>query len=107
MTGNRKRNMGYPGRFRRRVRKTFINIVFAPARIPRITVEMVDMLMKLAEIAAMSFVVILIAHIVWPEAVAAGLLIVVGAIFALLVLLIKLSDYQEKIEQYRYYGFRL
>lgn len=74
---------------------------------PKITNDMADMLMKLCEVAAMSFVVALIAHIVSPQTIKTGIVVVCGIAFFVLALLIKLHDYQEKIEQYRYYGFRL
>ena len=92
---------------RRRFRKTFINLVFAPARIPRITRDMADVLMRFCEIAAMVLVVAIISHIVSPDVIKVGVVIAAGGIFAILMSLIKLSEYQEKIEQYRYYGFRI
>ncbi|MBO4267476.1 MAG: hypothetical protein J5910_09860 [Lachnospiraceae bacterium] len=88
-------------------RKTFINLVFAPARIPKIKQDTVDILMKACEIAALTFVSMLVLHITVPDVVKSGVVIICGAIFATLLFTIKLSDYQEKIEQYRYYGFRI
>lgn len=88
-------------------RKTFINLVFAPARIPKIKQDTVDILMKACEIAALTFVSMLVIHITVPDVVKSGVVIICGAIFAALLFTIKLSDYQEKIEQYRYYGFRI
>lgn len=89
------------------MKKTFINVVFAPARIPKIKQESVDLLMKLCEIASLSFVLALVGHIAMPTLVKTGVVVALGVIFAILLALIKLSDYQEKIEQYRYYGFRI
>lgn len=89
------------------MKKTFISLVFAPARIPRIKQESVDLLMKLSEIAAITFVCALVLHIVLPEVLHTGVVVFFGIIFAALLSLIKLSDYQEKIERYRYYGFRI
>ncbi len=107
MNGSNRRKIRRRDRIRRGFRRTFINIVFAPARIPKITRDMADTLMRVCEIAAMTFVVILIAHITSPEIIHVGVVIASGGIFAALISLIKLSEYQEKIEQYRYYGFRL
>jgi len=42
-----------------------------------------------------------------PEFIRTGVVVVFGIAFAALIGAIKLSDYQEKIEQYRYYGFRI
>ena len=107
MSGSNRRKIRYRDRIRRGFRKTFINIVFAPARIPKITRDMVDVLMRACEIVAMTLVIALIAHITSPDIIHVSVVIVLGGIFAALISLIKLSDYQEKIEQYRYYGFRL
>ncbi len=89
------------------MKKTFIHVVFAPARIPKIKQDTVDLLMKLSEIAAITFVCALVSHIVLPDVIKTGVVVFFGILFALLLSAIKLSDYQEKIEKYRYYGFRI
>ena len=107
--------MSYRGRRgstrRRRIvrgmKKTFINVVFAPTRIPRIKGDTLELIMKLCEIAALSFAALLVLHIAVPDVIKTGVVIICGVIFAGLLLAIKLSDYQEKMEQYRYYGFRI
>ncbi len=99
------------GRRRRKIirgmKKTFINVVFAPARIPKIKGDMLETIMRLCEIAALAFAALLVLHIAVPDVIKTVLVILCGAVFAALLLTIKLSDYQEKIEQYRYYGFRI
>jgi predicted exporter len=107
MHTRRRRSRGRRSRLARTARKTFINLVFAPARIPRIRQDTVDTVMRLCEIAALTFVCMLVAHIAVPQVIKVGFVIVSGVIFAILLGIIKLSDYQEKIEQYRYYGFRI
>ncbi|MCR5301918.1 MAG: hypothetical protein K6E49_05720 [Lachnospiraceae bacterium] len=91
----------------RRAKKTFINLVFAPARVPRISSDTVDLLMRLCEIAALTFVCVLIVHIVLPQMIKTGIVVISGVAFAGLLGAIWFSDYQRKIEQYRYYGFRI
>ena len=88
-------------------KRTFINIVFAPARIPKIKQDTVDVLMRMCESAALAFVAILVMHIAMPELIKTGIVVFTGIVFATLLFVIKLSDYQHKIEQYRYYGFRI
>ena len=88
-------------------KRTFINIVFAPARIPKIKQDTVDVLMRMCESAALAFVAILVMHIAMPELIKTGIVVFVGIVFAALLFVIKLSDYQHRIEQYRYYGFRI
>ena len=103
----RRRRRKRHGGIGRIVRKTFINVVFAPARIPKIKQDTVDTLMRLCEIAALVFVSVLVIHIAVPQLIRTGAVVISGIIFAVLLGVIKLSDYQEKIEQYRYYGFRI
>ncbi len=104
---------GQRRRYRRRrkvvrgFRKTFINIVFAPTRIPKIKQDSVDLLMRLCEIASLTFVSALVFHMAMPQIIRTGVVVFVGILFAVLLSLIKLADYQEKIEQYKYYGFRI
>ena len=88
-------------------RKTFLNVVFAPMRMPKIKRESVDLLMRLCEIAALTFVALLVAHIAMPQLIGTVPVVLTGILFAGFGTLIKLSEYQEKIEQYRYYGFRI
>lgn len=88
-------------------KKTFIQLVFAPARIPKIRQDSVDLLMKLCEIAAIVFVSALVFHMAMPELISTAVVVFAGILFAVLLSLIKLADYQEMIEQYRYYGFRI
>ena len=107
MSRAQRRRMRRHRKVVRGLKKTFINLVFAPLRIPKIKQESVDLLMRLCEIAALTFVTVLVAHIIIPDAVRTGVVVLSGAAFAIFLSLIKLSDYQEKIEQYRYYGFRI
>ncbi len=95
------------GKLARLFKKTFINIVFAPTRIPKITDDTVELLMRLGEGTAIVFVAALVAHIALPTLVPTGIVVIFGAAFAVLLSLIKLSDYQQMIEKYRYYGFRI
>ena len=76
-------------------------------RMPKIKQESVDLLMRLCEISALAFVALLVAHIANPALVKTVPVVLTGIVFAGFGALIKLSDYQEKIEQYRYYGFRI
>lgn len=107
MSESQRRRARRRRKITRGFRKTFINLVFVPARIPKIRQDTVDILMKACEIAALAFVSMLVLHITAPEIVKSAIVIICGAVFAALLFVIKLSDYQEKIEQYRYYGFRI
>ncbi|MCR5687282.1 MAG: hypothetical protein K6G58_04610 [Lachnospiraceae bacterium] len=88
-------------------KKALINIIFAPARIPKIKEDTVDMLMRLCEGSALVFAALLVAHIALPGLVHTPAVVICGAVFIVLLAVIKLSDYQHEIEKYRYYGFRI
>lgn len=88
-------------------KKTLIHVMFAPTRIPKIKQDSVDLLMRLCEITALVFVSLLVFHMALPDMIKTGPVVFVGILFAVFLSLIKLADYQEKIEQYRYYGFRI
>jgi len=107
MSAGQRRRMRRRRKVIRGFKKTFINIVFAPTRIPKIKRDTCDFLMKLCEIAALTFVSMLVLHMAVPTMVKTGIVVFTGAAFVILLGLIKLSDYQEKMEQYRYYGFRI
>ncbi len=89
------------------MRKTLINILFAPTRLPKLKQDTLDLLMNLCEITAVVFALALVVHMALPDVIRTGVVVFVGLVFVSLMGTIKFSDYQEKIEQYRYYGFRI
>jgi hypothetical protein len=107
MSEGQRRRIRRRRRVARGFKKTFINVVFAPTRIPKIKQDSVDLLMRLCEIAALAFVTFLVFHMALPELIRTGVVVFTGILFAIFLSLIKLADYQEKIEQYKYYGFRI
>lgn len=107
MSESKRRRLRRKRKIVRGARKTFINLIFAPLRMPRITGNMVSVLMKLCEGAALLFVFLLLTHIWSPDVMPTFIVTLTGVIFAGLLFVIKLSDYQEMIEQYKYYGFRI
>ncbi len=107
MSDVRRRRVRRRRKLVRGVKRTFINVVFAPMRMPKMKQESVDLVTRLCEIAALTFVALLVAHIAMPQLIGTAVVVIAGIAFAVLCGLIKLSDYQEKIERYRYYGFRI
>ena len=91
----------------RGAKKTLINFIFAPLRVPKITGNVVATLMKFCEASALLFVFVLLVHLSSPSVIPTFIVVVSGIVFAGLLGMIKFSDYQEKIEQYKYYGFRI
>ena len=107
MSEGQRRRIRRRRKVARGVKKTFNSLVFAPARIPKIKQDSVDLLMKLCEISALVFVCALVGHMSSPDLIGTGPVVFVGILFGAFLSLIKLADYQEKIEQYRYFGFRI
>ena len=107
MSEGQRRRIRRRRKVARGFKKTCISLVFAPARIPKIKQDSVDLLMRLCEISALVFVSALVAHMASPDLIKTGVVVFVGVLFGVFLSLIKLADYQEKIEQYRYYGFRI
>lgn len=107
MSDGQKRRARRRRKVSRGLRRTLINIIFAPSRVPKIKQDTVDFMMNLCEITAVIFAFALVMHMAVPSVIKTGLVVFVGIVFAALLLAIKFSDYQEKIEQYRYYGFRI
>lgn len=107
MSESKRRRLRRKRKIVRGARKTLINLVFAPLRMPRITGNTVSVLMRLCEGAALLFVFLLLTHIWSPNVMPTFVVTLTGVIFAGLLFVIKLSDYQEMIEQYKYYGFRI
>lgn len=92
---------------KRSVRRTFLGIILAPGKMPRITAERANAIMRACEWAAIMFVTILMVHLGAPSIVGVTAVIVCGAIFAGLLLLIGLADYQDKLAEYELYGFKI
>lgn len=91
----------------RSVKRTLTGIVLAPARMPRITGEKAENLMRICEIVAILFVALLILHMAFPEFMGVTIVVIAGAVFAGLLALIRLGDYQDKLVEYELYGFKI
>ena len=107
MSNLKKRRLRRRRRIVRSVRRTVLGIILAPLKMPMLTASMVSSMMKLCEVVAVVFVFLIIAHISAPELIAQGIVIAAGVAFAILLLAIKYSDYRERLEEYRYYGFKV
>lgn len=103
----RRKSRRYKKKMIKGAKKTFIALVFAPLWMPKMTASMVSTLMRFCEAAALLFTTLLVAHMAAPDVVATFLVYLSGLLFVGLLLAIKFSDYQEKIEQYKYFGFRI
>jgi len=107
MSESQRRKLRRRRKFVRGCKRTMTNIVLAPARMPRLTVDKVDRVMRFCEVIAVLFVAVLMLHMAAPQTVGRGIVIIVGLIFAALLAVIGLSDYQDKLVEYELYGFKL
>jgi len=89
------------------IRKTIFALALAPGKLPRITGALVSRVMGYCEAAALIFVAVLLLHMAVPNTVPIILVVLCGAIFVGLLSVIALSDYQDKLEEYELYGFRI
>lgn len=107
MTVAQKKRMRRRRRFRRNVKRTILNILLAPMRMPRITGDTLETAIKLSEVTGIVFIALLLAHLFNPELIGVFLVIVSAVVFAGCLLTIKLGDYQNQLEELRYYGFNI
>lgn len=89
------------------MRRILKNILLAPARIPRITVDQVDRIMRTCEGVALLFVTVLMIHMAVPNVIGTGIVVIAGTVFVGLLAVILLADYQDKLVEYELYGYRL
>ena len=89
------------------LKKTITAVVLAPGKLPRITASIASRVMRYCEIAALVFVAVLLLHMSSPDVVSMIPVVLSGMIFAGLLSVIVLSDYQDKLEEYELYGFRV
>lgn len=107
MSAAQRRRLRRKKKIMKTTKKLVTGILLAPARIPRITGDKVDRIMRICEIFAISFVAVLMLHMAIPSTVGVGIVVAVGVVFACLLLLIGLSDYQDKLVEYELYGFKI
>lgn len=107
MTIAQKKRMRRRRRFRRNVKRVILNILLAPMRMPRIAGSTLENAIKFSEITGIVFAAMLIAHLFNPEFIGLLIVIVTAAAFVVCLMTIKLGDYQDQLEELRYYGFNI
>lgn len=107
MTAVQKRRLRRRRRIVRNVKKLILNILLAPARMPRVTVQMAETAMHYCEVTGIIFVASLIGHMFNSALIGTFFVVLTAIAFISCLLIIKLSDYQYQLEQMSYYGFTL
>ena len=96
----RKRNI-------RNLKRGVSAVILAPGKMPRITGDFLAKSMKACEVASLVFVALLVLHMVAPLAVGTPLVVAAGVVFVGLMGVIALSDYQDKLDEYELFGFKI
>lgn len=91
----------------RDAKRALTNFALTPARMPRITEDKVDRVMRICEAMALIFTALLIGHIASPLLIGTLPVVVSGIVFAGLLAFILLADYQDKLVEYELYGYKL
>jgi len=107
MTSVQRRRLRRRRRFVRNVKRTILNIMLAPARMPRITSQTIDQAMKWSEITGTIFVTALMIQLSNPSTLCKFFTIISAVAFVTLLLTMKLGDYQDQLDELKYYGYNI
>lgn len=107
MTAVQRRRMKRRRRFVRNLKRTIISIMLAPAKMPRVTVQKIDQAMRMSEIAGAIFIAVLMLQLSNPSTLGKVVTFICAAVFVGLLLTVKLGDYQDQLEELKYYGYNI
>lgn len=107
MTAARKKRLRRKRRFVRNIKRTVVAILLMPARMPKINSVMIDQAMHASEVSGMIFVALLMMHLFNPKLIALPLVVLSAMCFIFFLMVIKLGDYQDRLEEMRYYGYNI
>lgn len=97
MTDVQRRRAKNRRKFARNVRRTARNVLLMPGKIPPITMDMVEVAMRVCEVVGVLFVISLIANLVSDSSAVSMINLVMGVIFAGFLLFIKFAGYQDRL----------
>lgn len=107
MTAVEKRRLRRRRRFIRNVKRAITEILLAPARMPRVDVSMAEAAMRASETAGIIFVACLMLHMIKPQYMNVVFVAMAGSVFVVLLLVVKLGDYQDRLEELKNYGLNI
>lgn len=90
---SRKRSM------KRNLQKLLCTILLAPARMPKIRLTILDNTIRACEVTGIIFVILLLISLTTPTGLYVILSVCFAMIFVVLLFVIKLSEYQEHLEE--------
>lgn len=74
---------------------------------PRITSSMLDRAMHTSEITGIVFAAVLMTHLFNPLLVSTGVVVIAAGCFIGCLMFIKFGDYQDQLEEMKYYGYNI
>lgn len=92
--GRRARNRR---KLARSIRRTAKNVLLMPGRIPPITVDTVEIAMKICEVFGVLFVASLVGKLATDNTIVSVINLITGIIFFGFIAFIKLADYQDRL----------
>lgn len=107
MTVAQKKRLRRRRKFQRNVKKTILNILLAPARMPKISGSMLDTVMHMSEILGIVLATTLVMHLFNPGLIGVAIVVIAAIAFVGCLLTVKLGDYQDQLEEMKYYGFNI
>lgn len=107
MTAVQKRRIRRKRRFVRNTKRIIVSILLAPARMPRVTAQLFEQLMKASEVTGIVFVAVLMMHLFNPVLIKTPIVVMAALMFIGCLLTLKLGDYQDRLEEMKYYGFNI
>lgn len=107
MTAVQRKRMRRRRRIVRNLKRTIYNIMVAPAKMPRITSQWIDQAMRYSEVAGMIFVISLTIQLANPNFLTKIGVILSAVAFLIFITTIKLGDYQDQLDELKYYGYNI
>lgn len=104
MTVSERRRKRRRQKFVRGVKKSIFQMIIAPARMPRIAGEVAHQVTRACEISGVIFAAMMFLYFVMPEMVNILFVLIPALLFVLFLFVLKLGDYQAKLEELKMYG---
>ena len=74
---------------------------------PKITSSMVNTAMHLSEAAGMIFAAVLMFHLFNPKLIGSAAVALTALAFIACLVFVKFADYQDQLEELKYYGYNI
>lgn len=107
MTAVQKKRMRRRRKFKRNTKRLILNILLMPARMPRISGIILERTTQLSDVTGLLFMAVLIGHMFNSELIGTFPVVATALAFAVCLLALKIGDYQDQLEELKYYGYKI